>query len=127
MTTNQYDYFTEGLLNSDGSVINKTWRYDTVSVELMNRLQALASINGDATTITEKDVINHHSPHGSLTHIYAIMFMSGRHMPHINSCKADGKCTRVLYTGKVHSATVSTGLTIVRRNKMVVLCGSGIA
>ena len=52
MSKENFEYFFEGLINSDGNIHATGLRYDTTSVELKERLSALFSINNINHTIT---------------------------------------------------------------------------
>jgi len=112
MNQHQFNLFIDGLRNSDGSQKRNTWQYDTMSEELANKLQALASINGLSLS-KNKNHLN----------LFRLNANSRRIMPRLNDTE-NNKYKKVKYNGKVYCATVSTGLLIVRRNDKVVLCGN---
>lgn len=111
MTSDEYEAFIDGLINSDGHFKRNVKVYDTNSEELANKIQALSSINGDSVAISTSNSI------------YRLNFSTRRVSPRLNDSDTN-KYKLIPYKGYVYCATVSKGLLIVRRNGKVVLCGN---
>lgn len=120
MSCEQFENFYDGLINSDGSKKRSTYVYDTTSVELRDRLQALFALNGKAASI-----ILEHPAKENIAADYRLNINSRRIMPHLNDSRKPEGCAKIeKYTGNVYCATVSTGLLVVRRNNKVCLSGN---
>lgn len=118
MSSQQFNYFYEGLMSSDGSKKRSTFIYATSSVQLKEQLVALFTINNKSVSVnyTKAKNILHKG-------MYRINVASRRHSTRFN----DNNCNQVNikeYKGKVYCAEVSTGLLIVRRNNKIVLSGN---
>lgn len=116
MSSNQYNNFIEGLLNSDGHYAGrgKNDEYSSSSFELCEKIQTLSSINNRFTTITRAN-----------DNLYRVYIGKDRFSsPMFNDSRNDncGKLTK--YEGNVYCATVSTGLLMIRRNGFTLLCGN---
>ena len=124
MTSSQFNCFIDGLLNSDGHycTLGKNMEYSTCSMELIDRLQALCSINNSNcsyTTAYKKD--------DTRSSCYRVYFYKEKSLfPMINDSRTcDHANAKIVdYSGKVYCASVSTGLLVVRRNGKVCLCGN---
>ena len=116
MTKNQFDYFLEGLLNSDGNYATRSKNdvYYTMSSELKDRLQVLCSINGRFTTvkIAQNGCYNIYIGKDRLS------------SPMFNDSRNPYTTKKVAYKGNVYCATVSTGLLMIRRNGFTLLSGN---
>jgi thymidylate synthase (FAD) len=120
MTKNQFDYFLDGLHNSDGNYMDyiryhKSICYYTMSKELKDKIQALCAINGKATSVKVRK-----------TGCYVININRNKdNTPMFNDARnKKAYAQKVHYKGNVYCATVSTGLLMIRRNGFVCLCGN---
>ena len=117
MSSKQFDYFWDGLFNSDGSDTSNNLEYFTTSKELANKIQALGAINNVPFTINKSNIKNNNT-------LYTLNFNT-RKFPHVNDSRNNYKEYKwVDYNGYIYSASVSKGLLIVRRNNKVVLSGN---
>jgi len=112
MSREQFSNFYEGLVNSDGSIYDGQMRYGTNSKELVERLQALFSIN-------DMVVGNINEKNGN----YSFNIFENN-FPMFNDSRKKGTTIKKHYTGKVYCCEVETGLLIIRRNNKVCLCGN---
>ena len=124
MTSSQFNCFIDGLLNSDGHYCGlcKNIEYSTCSMELIDRLQALCSINNSNCSYTTA-----YKGNGTHSSCYRVYFYKEKSLfPMINDSRTRDRANAkiVSYSGKVYCASVSTGLLIVRRNGKVCLCGN---
>lgn len=120
MSKESFEYFFEGLINSDGNVYATGLRYDTTSVELKERLSALFSINNINHTITYRK-----STEENWKDIYTFNISNNKNKyPMFNDSRQKNAPIEVDYNDMVYCAEVSTGLLIVRRNDKVCLCGN---
>jgi thymidylate synthase (FAD) len=114
MSSNQFTYFLDGLKNSDGSIKRNTFVYTTTSLELLNKLQALCSINNTTLSVSKCQ-----------GNCYTLNIGSPRSFaPMFNDSRTPRNVFRENYDGNIYCATVSSGLLIVRRNTKVVLSGN---
>lgn len=116
MSNAQFEYFLEGLINSDGDYTNKesNTTYFTTSKELKDRLQALCSINGRPVTVKKNK-----------KNVYVLNICRERSSsPMFNDSRGTSKVEKVKYEGNVYCATVSTGLLMIRRRGLTTLSGN---
>lgn len=116
MTKNQYEYFIEGLLNSDGNYAGKEKNnvYYTTSDELADKLQSLMVINGNGCTIKKAS--------NECNKVYIWKERSCSVM--LNDSRSKIKSIVEDVDECIYCATVSTGLLVVRRNGKVTLSGN---
>lgn len=120
MNKESFEYFFEGLINSDGSVRKSGLEYFTTSVELKERLSALFSINNVNHTITCKKSNNE-----NWKDYYIFNISNNRNKyPIFNDSRTNNSPVEINYNDMVYCAEVSTGLLVVRRNDKVCLCGN---
>lgn len=114
MTQNQFRLFIEGLKNSDGSIKRNTFVYYTTSKDLLNKIQALCSINDLTTTYSKGE-----------TRVYRINIGSKRNKyPMFNDSRNPKNVFEKDYNGYIYCARVSKGLLVIRRNGKIVLSGN---
>ena len=120
MSKENFDYFFDGLINSDGNVHKTGLRYDTTSKELKERLTALFSINNVNHTISYYKNLNENQKD---RYTFNISNNSNKY-PMFNDSRSKNYATEVDYDGMVYCAETSTGLLVVRRNDKICLCGN---
>lgn len=124
MSKNQFNNFIDGLLNSDGhySGLEKNMEYSTSSVDLINKLQALCSVNNSNCSYT----VSHEGNKRQKTCYRIYFYKESSLYPMINDSRTKDHSNAVVvdYSGVVYCASVSTGLLIIRRNGKVCLCGN---
>lgn len=101
----------DGLRNSDGTQHRSTWKYSSVSGQVVEALQRLALHAGEVVQINKKQKTIHQC--GVMAHMRE---------PVINQTWCVTSWER--YKGKVYCAHTRTGVLVVRRNKKVVLSGN---
>ena len=121
MSKQDFDFFFEGLINSDGSIGKTSMEYNTSSKELKDKLSALFSINGIMFTIK----INSNSEKNeNWKDVYKITIALKNKSPMFNDSRSKYYAKEIDYSGMVYCAETETGLIIVRRNGKIVLCGN---
>lgn len=127
MSAEQFQYFMLGLKNSDGSKGKTYFNYDTTSLELANKIQALATINGITCFLTKDyhDFSKNNNINNKNGHRLFLSKSESRNYPHLNDSRTEQSYySKETYSGYVYCATVSTGLLVVRRNYKTVLSGN---
>lgn len=119
MSKEDFNYFLDGLINSDGSIGKTSLQYDTTSVELKDKLSALFSLNDIMFTVTKKE-----SNNIFWKDLYTIMISLKNKYPLFNDSRSKKYAEEIQYSGMVYCAEVDSGLIIVRKNDKVVLCGN---
>lgn len=119
MSKEDFNYFLDGLINSDGSIGKTSLQYDTVSIELKDKLSALFSLNDIMFTVTKRE-----SNSIAQKDLYTIMISLKNKYPMFNDSRSKKYVKEIQYSGMVYCAEVDSGLIIVRKNDKVVLCGN---
>lgn len=120
MSKESFEYFFEGLINSDGYIYKTGLNYFTTSVELKERLSALFSINNVNHTITYNKLNNENWKD---SYVFNISNNKNKY-PMFNDSRTKKTPIEIDYNDMVYCAEVSTGLLVVRRNDKVCLCGN---
>lgn len=120
LSKESFEYFFEGLVNSDGNIYATGINYGTTSFELKERLSALFSINNTNFTVTRKKSRNENQKD-----LYVFIISNNKNKyPMFNDSRQKKYPTEEDYNDMVYCAQVSTGLLVVRRNDKVCLCGN---
>ena len=121
MSKQDFDFFFEGLINSDGTIGKTSMEYSTSSKELKDKLSALFSINGLMFTV---GVNPNSEKNKNWKDIYKITIALKNKDPMFNDSRSKYYAKEVEYSGMVYCAETETGLLIVRRNGKIALCGN---
>ena len=121
-----FDAFTDGLMNSDGSLKRNTWCYDSKEKESLDILQAAFHLNGCLASLSLNNPntgVGHenHAPCWRL-HVSSRDPVARSEFNQLGRTR--GQSGLVSYSGKVYCATVSTGALLVRRNGKPIVLGN---
>jgi len=121
-----FDAFTDGLMNSDGSLKRNTWCYDSKEKESLDILQAAFHLNGCLASLSLNNP-NTGVGHENHAPCWRLHISSGNPVARseFNQLgRTRGQSGLVSYSGKVYCATVSTGALLVRRNGKPIVLGN---
>lgn len=121
LSTVEIEGLLAGFKNSDGNIEQKNWRYASISVRLLDQIQALLHLNNIAGNWSIVDRANDKYK----TSYY--LDIADRISPEVEiNCQTSPSYSESIefYDGFVYCATVSTGALIVRRDRKVMVSGN---
>lgn len=118
--------FMDGLKNSDGTIKNSSWSFDSTNLSALELIQAACHLNDMSASLSLNNPNNGpgHENHSPCWRIHISSIEPKARFEVCQKGRTKGEEKLIPYSGKVYCATVSTGALLVRRDKKPLVCGN---
>jgi thymidylate synthase (FAD) len=118
--------FMDGLKNSDGTIKNSSWSFDSTNLSALELIQAACHLNDMSASLSLNNPNNGpgHENHSPCWRIHISSIEPKARFEVCQKGRTRGEEKLIPYSGKVYCATVSTGALLVRKDKKPVVCGN---